>query len=475
MREYAVIGGGIGGCSCAALLNASGKDVVVFEKEPYLGGCASTFERNHFAYNAGATTFCGYSEGRVVKKLFNQVGVVPHVIESDPAIVVIQGEKVIPRYKDIERFINVLNVHYPHPKHYEFWHLIKNITTEFYETDGYYYSNASWAQKLYSLRTFYPLLQKFWNYLFRDAKSFILHFYANIDPDFLDFLDAQILIVTQAKSDSINFLNAALALGYTFESNYYALGGMGKVCESLTENIADVRLSHPITKIEKLKKGFRLSTSHYEMDVKNLIMGTSHFESSVWFTSDKIKKYYRRYTSLNNHQSAFVLYMNIPNTQEFYHHYQIISKITFPYTISQSLFVSISDPRDTELSRNNTLSITASIHTNTSYWLGISDTEYKERKEILSRLIEASICDTLSINKDTILRSFAATPKTFGRYLNRTQLGGVPMNRSNFLPFLPSNDTPIDGLYQVGDTSFAAQGWPGVVMGSFNLLRLLDE
>jgi phytoene dehydrogenase-like protein len=39
----------------------------------------------------------------------------------------------------------------------------------------------------------------------------------------------------------------------------------------------------------------------------------------------------------------------------------------------------------------------------------------------------------------------------------------------NILPKLPGNDTPIKGLYHVGDSVYAAQGWPGVVMGVNNL------
>jgi len=45
---------------------------------------------------------------------------------------------------------------------------------------------------------------------------------------------------------------------------------------------------------------------------------------------------------------------------------------------------------------------------------------------------------------------------------------------ANFLPRLPANDTPIKGFYQVGDTAYAAQGWPGVVMGAFNCMRMID-
>jgi phytoene dehydrogenase-like protein len=67
----------------------------------------------------------------------------------------------------------------------------------------------------------------------------------------------------------------------------------------------------------------------------------------------------------------------------------------------------------------------------------------------------------------------AASPKTFQRYINRSQLGGNAITMKNFLPKLPGNDTLIDGLYHVGDTVYAAQGWPGVMLGVDNLRRLL--
>ena len=68
----------------------------------------------------------------------------------------------------------------------------------------------------------------------------------------------------------------------------------------------------------------------------------------------------------------------------------------------------------------------------------------------------------------------AATPKSFKRYINRSQLGGNAITMKNFLPRLPSNDTTIEGLYHVGDTVYAAQGWPGVMLGVENLRGLLD-
>lgn len=474
MQEFAIIGGGIGGCSTAALLHASGKEVVLLEKEPYLGGCASTFSHRGFRYNSGATTLCGYGEGRVVRKLFERVGVTPDLIETDPSIVVVHNGKTTPRYRDIDRFLEILDRNYPHPKHAEFWNLILTLSREFYAVEGYYYSNRNPLAKLRSLMSFSPLIQKFWSHLTKDARSVIEHFYGGISKEYLDFLDAQILIVAQTRSDSVNFLTAALALGYTFEANHYPIGGMGKVCETLVSNVPEVRLSHEVMHIAKEEGFYRIYTTQGVIEARNVVLGSSIFESRERFADKEITSYLERYRRYDHHQSAFVLYMSIRTPSSFAHHYQLIGDAPLPYTISQSLFVSLSDPNDQEIAPRGVTSITASIHTDTRMWEGLSRAEYASRKAILKGLIEKWICDTLLIDKGEVLDSFAATPKTFGRYLGRTRLGGIPMKRTHLLPFLPANDTPIEGFYHVGDTTYAAQGWPGVVMGAFNLTKGLN-
>ncbi|MDD4950437.1 FAD-dependent oxidoreductase [Sulfuricurvum sp.] len=473
MREYAVIGGGIGGCCAASLLNAKGHDVILFEKEPILGGCASTFKHAGYHYNVGATTLSGYHQGGIVRNLFEQIGVKPKLIATNPAIVVHQNSKKIRRFMNIEEFVADLQLSHPHPKHTEFWHLVYEIGQSFYALDGHYYSNESLQKKLLSLFSFSPMLKKIWPYLWKNARSFIHSFYGGITAEYLDFLDAQILIVAQAKSDSVNFFTAAVSLGYTFNETHYVLGGMGQLCNTLTSRLQDIRKNTSVCSIRREKDRYLLSTKNEIIEAKNIIMGTSHYESSRWFSDSKIQNYYNRYEKLNNYQSAYVLYLTIQSKKSFHHHYQIISKDIIPYTLSNSLFVSFSDASDTKIVPQGYYSITASIHTDSRWWTSLGATYYNQWKNELAKLIQAMICDTLHISTDEVVESFAATPKTFGEYINRTQLGGNALSMKNLLPRIPSNDTPIQGMYHVGDTSYVAQGWPGIAMGAMNLMRLL--
>lgn len=57
IKKVVVIGSGIGGSACAALLSKSGCDVTVLESHPFPGGRCSTFERDGFVYDFGVHMF----------------------------------------------------------------------------------------------------------------------------------------------------------------------------------------------------------------------------------------------------------------------------------------------------------------------------------------------------------------------------------------------------------------------------------
>ena len=473
MIEYAVVGSGIGGSSIAAYLDAKGYETVLFEKEPYLGGCSSTFEHQGYAYNTGATTLAGYEEGHIVKAHFDDLGMIPKLIRTDPSIVIIQNGKTTPRFSDLETFLEILEENYPHPKNREFWTLIHTLGSKFYELHGHYYSNKSLWHKIVSLTSFLPLLAKFQRYLRINAYAFIKDFYGDISEEYLHFLEAQILIVAQARSRDINFFTAALSLGYTFNETHYVPGGFGALFDQMTGEMKDVRRKTQIQKIERHEDHFTLHTKKGVIKAKNIILNSTVYDSGKLFAQSdtEVEHFYKKYEKLNNYQSSFMVYMTIKSKKKYQHHYQLIQNENYEHSISNALFVSFSDSEDNILCEEGHYSITASIHTDSRWWEDKST--YKSQKEALKNKLLKSICDILNIDESQIVHQFAATPKSFKRYINRSQLGGNAITIKNFLPKLPSNDTPIEGLYHVGDTVYAAQGWPGVMLGVDNLKRLL--
>ena len=443
MIEYAVVGSGIGGSSIAAYLDAKGYETVLFEKEPYLGGCSSTFEHAGFSYNTGATTLAGYEDGHIVKAYFDALGFTPELIKTDPAIVIIHKGKITPRFSDLEAFLKVLEKNYPHPKHREFWTLIHHLGREFYTIHGHYYSDRSLWRKLLSLTSFLPLLVKFQRYLRTNAYDFIKDFYGDISEEYLQFLEAQILIVAQAPSREINFFTAALSLGYTFNETHYVPGGFGALFDQITANMKDVRRNTAIEKITRHADHYTLHTKNKTIKAKKVILNSTVYDSQELFEEKPIKQYYKKYEHLQNYQSSFMLYMTIKSDADFAHHYQIIQEKNHPFTLSNALFVSFSDKDDEIICAKGHYSITASIHTDSRWW-NDKDT-YQDQKEELKTQMLKSICDILEIYENEIVHLIAATPKSFKRYINRSQLGGNAITMKNFLPKLPSNDTPMKG------------------------------
>lgn len=471
MIEYAVVGSGIGGSSIAAYLDAKGHETVLFEKEPYLGGCSSTFMREGYLYNSGATTLAGYQEGHIVKKMFDAMDFKPELISTDPAIVIKQNGKTTPRYRDLEKFLEILEANYPHPKNREFWTLVHDIGTSFYAMQGHYYQTASLWKKSISLMSYLPLLLKFQKHLRVNALGFIKSFYGEVSDTYLQFLESQVLIVAQAPLKEINFFTAALSLGYTFNETHYVKGGFGKLFDGMTASMKQVRRKTQIMDIEPKDDHFILHTKRDSIEAKNVILNSTMYESGKLFKKEKIKKYYKKYEKLNNHQSSFMLYMTIKSDKKYEHHYQLIQDKSYPHTLSNALFVSFSDRDDDRLSPKGHYSITASIHTDVRWWEDASI--YKQKKQELESILLKSVCDILDINEQEIIHHMSATPKTFKHFINRSQLGGNAITMKNFLPRLPGNDTSIKGLYHVGDTVYAAQGWPGVMLGVENLRRIL--
>jgi phytoene dehydrogenase-like protein len=75
-NEYdaVVVGSGIGGLSCAALLSQAGMKVMVVEKARLVGGYCQTYDWEGFPLNSGPTVLLGGGEGGTINALIRRLG-----------------------------------------------------------------------------------------------------------------------------------------------------------------------------------------------------------------------------------------------------------------------------------------------------------------------------------------------------------------------------------------------------------------
>lgn len=457
--EIAVIGSGIGG-SLISSLNRE-KELVLFEKSHNLGGCASTFKRYGHYYNAGATTFVGYEEGHIIKKLFKDMKVVPDIKQSEVAIRIIQKEKVVDRVKDFETFLEMMNRNYFHTNNRLFWETLKEIDRKFWKLQKIHF--GKFGPIHYTKTAFFiaELFQTFRFDIFKSASRFIDEILFGCDEEYKKFIDAQLLITVQTTSKDISLLSLALGLSYPFHDVFYPNGGMGALIDTIVQEV-EVKKNEEIIKILKEKNGWRVLSKKGECLTKQVILNSTIYDSAKLFEEEKIQKYFQKFQFSDT--SAFVLYLTLEGDFDLLHHYQIILEENIPNCISNAFFVSVSDKNDLKMSKGG-LSITISTHTKANFWSNLDENEYNDKKKeteyfILHKFLE--YFDTIKIEKIKVF--FSATSTTFNHFINRLNCGGKAIGIHNAMQ-LPSQNTPFEGLYNVGDTVFAGQGWPGVALG----------
>lgn len=473
MLEWAVVGGGIGGVSTAALLSRSSTNGILLEKLPYLGGCSGTYTTGKGRFNVGATTLVGLESGQPLCQFMQKIGLTPQVQPIDPGMVVRIHDKTIRRWKDFERFLEELERVFPHNGNRAFWEKILDLHTRFWSESSFYYSKENFWQQLLSAYSLKNQIRNFHVHLFDRADIVIEHLLPDIDPDYRLFLNEQIRIVAQAQSHEVNFLVAALALGYTFMQNYTVRGGMGELFDQIQSKISEIHFSEEVLQIKPHRDFVEVYTdkSHYE--ARKVYLNSTLFDSTTLFESDsRIRENLRRESEQFASTGAFTLYLQIRSDRCYEHHYQILLPEGLPEILSHSFFVTFSEPGDNEIAPEGFLSMTVSTHTPVDMWMYLSKEAYVRRKRIVSEAIKERLFAYFPELQGTITYEKAGTPRTFRRYINRASVGGIPLKREYFRMNYPAPDTVSKCIWRVGDTVFPGQGWPGVVMGAMNAVRI---
>ena len=123
-----VVGAGIAGLTAAALLARHGRTVQLLEAHHQSGGCAGTFCRGPYTFDAGATQVAGLELGGSHQRLFAELGVpLPAASPLDPGCVVDlnDGHPPVQIWRDPERWRQERHQQFPGSE--RFWQLCAAI------------------------------------------------------------------------------------------------------------------------------------------------------------------------------------------------------------------------------------------------------------------------------------------------------------------------------------------------------------
>ncbi len=79
MNDVLIIGSGLGGLACGAILSKYGFKVCVLEKNPKIGGCLQSYRRDGGTFDTGLHYVGSMNEGQTLYRIFDYLGILPEL------------------------------------------------------------------------------------------------------------------------------------------------------------------------------------------------------------------------------------------------------------------------------------------------------------------------------------------------------------------------------------------------------------
>ena len=232
--EVAVVGGGIGGLTVAALLAQRGVDVCLFERESQVGGCAANFEKFDHTFEQGYGLYSSWQPDAIHDRVFAELPVSPPETRLlEPGLVVrLPDQSEVAFTSEIARFEENLGRVFPEcaAGAIEFYRELLRARVSLRDSLPENITNGSLSEKL-----------------------------IGVSSRFRSFIDVQLQALLNATSDLVAYPHAARALTAPIEGLFAVQGGSGALANRLAESInksgGRIRLNAPVLRMSYSSAG----------------------------------------------------------------------------------------------------------------------------------------------------------------------------------------------------------------------------
>ncbi|MFN6562031.1 MAG: phytoene desaturase family protein [Nostoc sp. ChiSLP01] len=482
--DVVVIGSGIGGLSCAALLARYGFDVIVCESHSIAGGAAHAFERNGFKFDSGPSLYSGLS----YRPSTNPLRQVLDAIGSElPCVTYETWGCYLPEgYFDTsvgaEQFCEVLMKLRGRDAVAQ-WQQLQRIM-EPLASAATAMSPAALRFDLGAVQTvgrFAPTLAKHIASIIKLTGPFSRVMDGVIKDQFTqNWLNLLCFLLSGLPADS----TIAAEVAFMFADWYkpgavldYPIGGSGALVDALVQGLqrhgGKLILGAHVEQVlveGNRAVGVRLGDRQEIRARKAVISNASVWDTLKLLPENAVSKHFRAQRQATPECDSFMhLHLGInadglqPNLQC---HYIVVNNWEAGITAPQNLVViSIPSVLDSSLAPPGKHMIHVYTPGNEPYaiWRGMDrrSKEYAEQKrsraEVMWQALERVIPDIRSRCEVTLV----GTPLTHQRYLRRHQGSYGPAIAAGSGIF-PGPSTPLPGLLCCGDSTFPGIGLPAV-------------
>lgn len=487
-----VIGAGIGGLTAGALLAHRGYSVLILDQALVPGGCASTFKRQGFTFDVGATQVAGLEPGGIHHRIFSELGIdLPQATPCDPACAVYLPGEVTPInvWRDPEKWREERQKQFPGSE--PFWQLLAtlfNASWEFQGRDPVLPPRNLWDlwQLTQAVRPSTLITAPFTLLTVGDALR--LCGLGN-DQRLRTFLDLQLKLYSQVSAEETALLYAATALSVSQlpQGLFHLQGSMqvlsDRLVQALKRDGGKLLMRHTVEQI-KVENGQTTAvvirnqqTGEVWTEATDHVVANVTVQNLVQLLGENAPSGYKqRVDKLPPASGAFVVYLGVDASAippDCPPHLQFLYDANGPIGENNSLFVSVSHDGDGRAPSGKATIIASSFVDATPWW---QTQDYEGLKQKYTQEAISRLGQYFYLKPETIIHVEAATPRSFAHFTGRDRgiVGGIGQRIPTFGPFGFANRTPINHLWLVGDSTHPGEGTAGVSYSALTVVRQVE-
>ena len=276
--DVAVVGAGFGGLATALRLAELGANVVLCETLRYPGGCASTFSRSGYQFEAGATLFSGLGEGQLFSDWNRRWNLGLQFETLDPIVELRTDLWSLAIPPDPEEFLR---------RFCELPGANPEVLRRFFGTQREV-AGALWKlfddpsllppltgtsilRHLSRTPSYAPVLR----WIRHSLRDVVAHHHLQDWEPLLIYLDAVSQITVQAKASDAEAPFAMAAVDYFFRGTGHVHGGIGQLAWALVDAIqsagGQVSLANRVKGIHRENGGWRLETRKGDIRARQVV------------------------------------------------------------------------------------------------------------------------------------------------------------------------------------------------------------
>ena len=445
----------------------------------YPGGCASTFTRSGYQFEAGATLFSGLGDGQLFSNWNDKWDLGVRFDPLDPLVELRTADWSLAIPPDPasfhRRFSEVPGA--DHEALRAFFGTQRRVADALWKL----FEDPSLLPPL-SGRSVLRHLKRSWSYspvlrwMGRPLSDVVSqHDLAGWEP-LRVYLDAVSQITVQASSDEAEAPFAMAAVDYFFRGTGHVHGGIGSLAWALVHAIekagGKVRLANRVRGIRREGDRWCVDTRHGELQAQTVVANLLPQSLSAMTQPQMNGELHDVEESVESGWGAAMLYLAVrsdaaPGPEAC--HLQLIDDETAPFVEGNHVFCSISAAEEHKRAPDGQRTVTVSTHVPMQKLRGLP----AEDHGTYVANIHAKMRETIARRAPELLEhqtfQTTASPRTFARFTGRHlgYVGGVP-RRAGLKHYRPQALWPrqaMPGLYLVGDSVLLGQSTLAVALG----------